>query len=232
MTILGLAAVSVIPASGQEASPSASTSPRLGALPLSETEGGTTLEPGRYTDSAIGQTLTFEIGDDWILAGPPIPGVGFALIREESGSPYLGVAGFDGVVFSDPCLTAKNAATFGPAPEPVEATAEALVSHIAAHPFVTATEPIAVEVAGYPGFAIEVTVSVPLECEPAWAWLWVLPVVNDYHLADGQLARIVAFDAPRGVIVTSAEVFADGDIDSFAAETTALLDSLEVGEQG
>jgi hypothetical protein len=35
-----------------------------------------------------------------------------------------------------------------------------------------------------------------------WLWLWVLPVVGDFHLNDAEKARFIALDtAPRPVVI-------------------------------
>jgi hypothetical protein len=160
------------------------------------------------------------------------PDVGFALIRDGDGQPYFALVRFDGTVFSDACLTAANEATFGAAPEPIEATAGSFIEHIRSHPFVTSSEPVEVEYGGLAGLAMDVSVDVPVDCEPPWAWLWTLPVVGDCHLADGQSAHLVALQARDQVIVASSEVFEGGDLDAFVGLTDAILASLEVGETG
>jgi hypothetical protein len=196
-------------------------------------EASGTLPAGRYSDTSLGIPIELDLGEGWLLAGAPLPGIGFALVREEVGEPYFALATFDGSVFDEPCLTADNGETFGLDADGTEATAEGFIEHIRAHPFVTSSEPEPVEVAGLSGLAIEVSVDVPLECEPPWAWLWALPdPVGDYHLADGQMARLLALQSGDDVIVSSSEVFSDGDLAAFVELTDAILGSIEVTGAG
>ena len=112
----------------------------------------------------------------------------------------------------------------------IESTAAAFIEHIASHPAITAGEPVPVEAAGHSGLQLDVSgVDVDDSCMPPWAWLWSLPVVGDYHLSEGTLARVVALDADGQVIVVVLEGTPDGDFEAFVAQGADLLDSLEIG---
>ena len=112
--------------------------------------------------------------------------------------------------------------------ESIPATAEAFIAHVSAIPFVSASEPAPVDYGGLDGLAIDVSVEVPEACDPRQAWLWALPVVGEYHLADGQSARLIALEAGDDVIVTSSEVDEGGDLSGFIELTDGVFDSMRV----
>ena len=111
-------------------------------------------------------------------------------------------------------------------------TPEAFLAHLAAHPFLTVTEPVAVEVGGLSGLQVDVTTSVPDDCDPPWAWLWVLPVVNDYHLTEDVAARVLALDGGDDVVVLVSEVGADSESAALTETAMSVFESIEFGEPG
>jgi hypothetical protein len=185
---------------------------------------------GRYVDRSIGRDITFSIGEGWVSDGA-IEGAGFALVREEAGSPYFAITPFPGQVFPQDCLTdGQDPEAFFEAVTDIEVTAASFIDHIASHRAITAAEPVPVELGGYSGLQLDITaVDVDDACMPPWAWLWWLPAVGDYHLNEGEQARIVALDADGQVIVAVAEAFPDADFEAFLAESMGVLESLEVG---
>jgi hypothetical protein len=201
-----------------------------GATALSDIGRGEALTPGSYVDRSLGRDLTFAVGDGWINDGA-IEGAGFALIREEPGSPYFAISPFPGQVFPEGCVTdGQPPEAFFEGATDIEVTAASFIDHIAGHAAITASEPVPVELGGYSGLQLDISsVDVEDACMPPWAWLWVLPVVGDYHLNDGEEARIVALDADDQVIVAIVEAFPDADYEAFLAESMDVLDSLEVG---
>jgi hypothetical protein len=218
------------PASAQDASAGPSAAPSeaqpITGLPDTIGEPPLELEPGLYRDRSLGPSLVFEVGPGW-TALPSIPEVGAAFIRDEPGG-FFAISEFHGEVFTDPCRTPANEATFGPEAGTVDLTAEAFIEYIASHPLLTASVPVASEIAGLPAWSVEVTAAVPDDCDPPQAWLWNLPEVGEYFLRDGQRSRIVAIQVGDEVIVTSAEILPDGDFESLVALTDAILASLEV----
>jgi hypothetical protein len=181
-------------------------------------------------DRSIGRDVTFDLGEGWITDGP-IEDAGLALIRDEPGAPYLYLGHFPGLVFPEGCATEGPEATESVADTiAIEPTAAAFIEHIASHADITADEAVPVEVGGYSGLQLDVTgVDVDDSCMPPWAWLWVLPVVGDYHLSDGSLARIVALDADGQVVVVVFEAIPGGDFEAFLAQGAGILESMEIG---
>jgi hypothetical protein len=197
------------------------------ALPIPDA--GVVLEPGRYADASIGRPYSFEVDEGWTSQGA-IPGAGVALIEDTEVGPYIAFVPFDGSVFTDPCRTADNTDAFGPAAAAIEATPEAFLAHLAGHPFLTLSEPVPVEIGGLSGLQVDVTTSVPDDCDPPWAWLWVLPVVGDYHLTEDVAARIVALDGDDTVVALVAEVAADDDVASLLERAMTVFESVEFPE--
>jgi hypothetical protein len=238
--LLGVALASGIvqAAVGQEsAAPSATASAQ--ASPAAETrldsiERGP-IPAGRYADRSMGRDISFSIGDGWVSDGP-IEDAGFALIREEAGSPYFAIAPFHGGVFPAGCPDMSDPAqaeAFEQGITSIEPSAAAFIEHVSAMPELTVTEAMPAEVAGFSGLQLDVTsVDVTDDCDPPWAWLMTLPQVGDYHLSEGVLARVVAFDADRQTLVAFMEINPDGDVQAFYDLGTAILGSLEIGPLG
>jgi hypothetical protein len=182
------------PASAQDASAGPSAAPSdaqtITDLPSMAGEPPLKLEPGLYRDRSLGPSLVFEVGPGW-SALPSIPEVGAALLRDDNGG-FFAISEFHGEVFTDPCRTPANEATFGPEVGAVDLTAEAFIEYIASHPALTTSEPVASEIAGLPAWSVDVTAAVPDDCDPPQAWLWNLPQVGEYFLRDGQRSRMVA----------------------------------------
>jgi hypothetical protein len=217
----------------QSSEPSASASvPTSGgaASPLADAAPGEALPAGRYSDASVGRELTFTLDEGWMTAA--ITGsAGFVLTRHEPNSPYLAITPFLGQVFPAACAKdGDDPEAFMKGVTDIETTAASLVDHIASHPAITAGQPVPIKVAGYEGLQLDISaVKVDEACMPPWAWLWALPEVGDYHLNDGEVARIIAFDADGQVMVAVMEAFPDADLEAFLPEAMAVLDSLEVG---
>jgi hypothetical protein len=189
------------------------------------------ISAGTYVDRSLGREIVFSIGDGWVSDGP-IEGAGFALIREDPGSPYFAISPFGGEVFPADCpdMSDETAGrTFFEGVTSIEPSAAAFVDHLSAMPELTLTDPVPAEVAGFSGLQLDVTeVDVEDDCMPPWAWLMTLPQVGDYHLSEGVLARIVAFDAGGQTLVAFMEIDPDGDVEGFYELGAGILESLEI----
>jgi hypothetical protein len=215
------------------AAPASSEAPAGDAIVIADIERGAPLEPGRYVDTSIGRDITFDLGEGWISDGP-IPDAGLAIVREEPGAPYLYIGQFIGQIFPPGCITddEEQSQAFGDGITTIDTTAAAFMDHLTAMPELTTTEPVATEVAGFPGLQLDVSaVAVDAACMPPWAWLWVLPVVGDYHFSDGTVARVVALDADEQVVVVVMEAGPDADMDAFLAQGDDILASMRIGER-
>ena len=217
------AAASTAPASGV---------PSVDATALADTELGAPLEPGRYVDRSVGRDISFDLGEGWSNAGP-IDEAGLALVRDEPGGPYLYIGHFPGEVFPPGCGSMDDEAqadAFFDDVTTIEPTAAAFMEHLAAMPELTVSAAVPVEAAGFEGLQLDVSgVDVDDDCMPPWAWLWVLPVVGDYHLSDGAVARIVALDADGQVVVVVMEATPEADFEAFLAQGAGILESMEIG---
>jgi hypothetical protein len=215
------------------AAPASSEAPTGDAIVIADIERGAPLEPGRYVDTSIGRDISFDLGEGWISDGP-IPDDGLAIVRDEPGGPYLYIGQFLGQVFPPGCLTEdeEQNQAFGEGVTTIDATATAFMEHLTAMPELTTTEPVPVEVSGFPGLQLDVSaVEVDAACMPPWAWLWVLPVSGDYHLSDGTVARVVALDADEQVVVVVMEAGPEADMDALLAQGDEILASMQIGER-
>lgn len=213
--------------------PGSSDAPAGDAIAIADIGRGDALGPGRYVDTSIGRDISFDLGEGWISDGP-IPDDGLAIVRDEPGAPYLYIGQFLGQVFPPGCLTGdeEQDQAFADGITTIDATAAAFMEHLTAMPELTATEPVATEVAGFPGLQLDVTaVEVDPACMPPWAWLWVLPVSGDYHFSDGTVARVVALDADEQVVVVVMEASPEADMDAFLAQGADILASMQIGER-
>jgi hypothetical protein len=229
-----LACAPVVTAQDPSATPAAAGSAAASVAAGSDAvpvpaEGGP-LAAGRYADTSLGREIAFDLGEGWI-ADVVIPEVGIAIVRDEPGAPYAAITRFYGDVFPEGCVTGDDAEAFFDGAETIEVSAAAFIDHLASHPSLTTGEPLPVEVAGLPAVQLDVTaVDVPDDCQPPWAWLWLLPVVGDYHLADGQQARVVAIDAaPEEVVVAVFESLPDVDAEVYGSIIDDILASMSIG---
>jgi hypothetical protein len=210
------------------AAPPASLAPGSDATLLGSERGP--VAAGSYVDRSLGRDISFSLDEGWVSDGAT-EGAGIALIREEPGSPYFAISPFPGQVFPEGCVTdSQDPEAFFAGATDLEISAAAFIDHVANHPAITAGAPVPVELGGYSGLQLDISgVDVDDSCMPPWAWLWVLPVVGDYHLNEGEVARIVALDADGQVIVAVMEAFPEADYEAFLARSMGVLESLEIG---
>jgi hypothetical protein len=64
---------------------------------------------------------------------------------------------------------------------------------------------------------------------PGRLWLWELAGVTDFHLTDGEAARLIAVDGDEGVIVIIIETFDPTTFDSLVEAAQPVVDSLTFG---
>lgn len=171
---------------------------------------GATLElaAGTWADSSSGPTIEFTVEDGWFVDAPPLQDVGIALAHSDFVGAYMTITRFDGGVFPEACATEENAAEFYAAAGPtIETSAESLASHLSEHPYLEMSASAPIEVDGRSGVVLDVRSDIAADCDPPWAWLWRLPVVLEFHLADDEDARFIALDVGDGVVVIAMEAF-------------------------
>jgi hypothetical protein len=164
--------------------------------PLTVVDGD--LAAGTYASTSLGLDIGFELDGGW-RGFADIEDVGFALAREgiEGG---VSVTNFGGGVFSDPCSPETT--------EMLDPTAEAFVAWLAEHPELDAADPIDVSLGGHPAIQIDLTSDVGEACpEFPRIWLWVLPVVGDFHLDEDEAARFIVADIGAQTVVVVIETF-------------------------
>ena len=187
--------------------------PQCGPPELCEGE----LPPGTYTYHGFGTDLTLTTTTWWFSQlFDDIPA--FALLDSKLGGGVFGFR-FSGEVFADPC-DFGSASTIG-------SSAADVIAWLADRPFLTTSDPIAVEYGGEPGFQVDVSaVTLPADCDdPPWVLLFPLPVVGDFHFEASSVARVVAQDVNGETILFIAESFG-GLPEVFLPQAQGVLDSI------
>ncbi len=199
--------------------------------PLPEVTGP--LEPGTYTDDALGQTLTLTVGEGWSIGGEAVEGVGVDLVPEPfdyegpTNRAMLGITRSDGTVFEAYCVPAGgDYAAYNEARMNIEPTAQALAEYLAADPYLETTEPVEIEIAGHSGLQFDATASVGEDCEIPVTYLWAIPVFDNWILGDGDHARYSLIDANGEVVALVLEASADVDLDELASLAQPVIDSI------
>ena len=213
------------PAVSPSASPSEAMSPQPSAVLEPTTAAGGTIPegpipPGEYTSTSLGETISFTVDAEGWMGSPDIPDVGLALTRQEIRGG-VSITTFGGEVFAQPCSPDQT--------ETIDATAAAFVAWLADHPELNATEPVETTLGGHPAVQLDVTSDVDPECpETPRIWLWVLPVVGDFHLNEDEAARFIVADVddtPTVVVIESFDPARQADLLEAAQP---ILDSLTI----
>lgn len=181
---------------------------------------------GEFTSTSTGATITFTVPDDGWQGQQDLDGAGFAIFREDGGG-YAGISvtSFSGEVFAQSCNSFDDVVQ-------IENSTEAFMAWIREREGITASEPADVTVGGRPALQVDVTIELPPECtEPPWIWLWSLPVVGDFHLNDGETARLYAVEAVEAAdttVLIVVEAFEGVDWEPFLASAMTILEGMEI----
>jgi hypothetical protein len=181
------------------------------------------LAAGRYVSETTGAHIEFTLDEhDWSGLAD-IQDVGFGLFLADVGTHAISVAKFAGEIFTDAC-SADATSTIGTTP------AE-FMAFLAARHGVTASEPVEVQVGGRPALQVDLTTEVDAACEATGGgriWLWVLPVVGDFHFNDAETARVIAVDGGSATVIIVIEAFPDADYDHLLEHATEVIDSMVI----
>ena len=181
------------------------------------------LAAGDYVSETTGARIEFTLdGHDWSGLAD-IQDVGFGLFLADVGAHAISVAKFAGEIFTDAC-SPDATSTVGTSP------AE-FMAFLAARHGVTASEPVEVQVGGRPALQVDLTTEVDAACMAAdntRIWLWVLPVVGDFHFNDAETARVIAIDAGSATVIIVIEAFADADYDHLLEHATEVIGSMTI----
>ena len=202
------------------------------ALPMPEDTGP--LEPGTYIDAALGVDLTLTVPEGWQIANGSVEGVGVDLAplgfvpAGPEGVAFVGFTRFNGEVFDGHCVPpGGDEGAFLEERVAIENSAQGLIDHLVANPYLTTTEPMAVEIGGHSGLRIDAAASVPeSECASPESHLWAIPVFGSWVLIDGMAAQYSVIDVDGNVVVIVLERSPDVDVEAFTAQAQPLLDSL------
>jgi len=186
------------------------------------------LAAGDYVSDTTGAHIEFTLDEhDWSGLAD-IQDVGFALFLADVGGGHgVAVASYSGEIFTDAC-SSEATSTIGASPAD-------FMAFLAARTGVTATAPVEVEVGGRPALQVDLTTEVDAACEATGGgriWLWVLPVVGDFHFNDAETARVIAVDGGSATVIIVIEAFPDADYDHLLDHATEVVESMVIRPLG
>lgn len=181
------------------------------------------LAAGDYVSETTGAHIEFTLDEhDWSGLAD-IQDVGFGLFLADVGTHAISVVKFAGEIFTDAC-SPDATSTIGTTP------AE-FMAFLAARHGVTASEPVEVQVGGRPALQVDLTTEVDAACEASGGgriWLWVLPVVGDFHFNDAETARVIAVDGGSATVIIVIEAFPDADYDHLLEHALGVLQTMTI----
>lgn len=182
------------------------------------------LAAGDYVSDTTGTHIEFTLDEhDWSGLAD-IEDVGFGLfLADVGGNHAVSVVSYTGEIFTDAC-SSEATSTIGTAPAD-------FMTFLAARTGVTATDPVEVEVGGRPALQVDLTTEVDAACEATGGgriWLWVLPVVGDFHFNDAEAARVIAVDGGSATVIIVIEAFPDADYDHLLDHATEVIESMTI----
>jgi len=185
------------------------------------------LAAGDYVSDTTGAHVEFTLDEhDW-SGLVDIQDVGFGLFLADVGAHAISVTSYTGEIFTDAC-----------SPEPtstIGATPADFMAFLAERTGVTATDPVEVEVGGRPALQMDLTTEVDAACEATGGgriWLWVLPVVGDFHFNDAETARVIAVDGGSATVIIVIEAFPDADYDHLLDHAMEVVESMIIEPLG
>jgi hypothetical protein len=181
------------------------------------------LPAGDYVSETTGAHIEFTLDEhDWSGLAD-IQDVGFGLFLADVGTHAISVVKFAGEIFTDAC-SPDATSTIGTTP------AE-FMAFLAARHGVTVSAPVEVQVGGRPALQVDLTTEVDAACMAAdneRIWLWVLPLVGDFHFNDAEMARVIAVDGGSATVVIVIEAVPEADYDHLLEHATEVIDSMVI----
>jgi hypothetical protein len=181
------------------------------------------LAAGDYVSDTTGAHIEFTLDEhDWSGLAD-IEDVGFGLFLADVGTHAISVVKFAGEIFTDACSPDATSTT--------GTTPAEFMAFLAARHGVTASAPVEVQVGGRPALQVDLTTEVDAACEATGGgriWLWVLPVVGDFHFNDAETARMIAVDGGSATVIIVVEAFPDADYDHLLEHATEVIESMVI----
>lgn len=180
------------------------------------------LPAGEWTTDAVGDTtLTLTVDQEWQAEELPEADL-IALFPTDDSRSDIAAFRFTGEVFPNPCDIETT--------EQIEATPDAMMAWLAAHPELEVGEPEETTLGDGAGLRVEITAAKDELCPagqgppPDWILLWVLPAVRDFHFNDGQRAIVYALTVGDELVIVLAESVDDPD--AFLPIAQPVVDSV------
>jgi large subunit ribosomal protein L7/L12 len=187
------------------------------------------LAAGTYVDSSTGPGVSFTVDDSWVVTGEPLPEVGTEL-APAGFDGIVTLTTFDGTIFSQPCAAKGRVDKLLQKTDSIDADAASFIEAMVSHGSLEVQEVQASELGGLPALQLDVVSRPGKKCDPKTAFLWQLPIVREFHLDKGAIARIIAADVADEVVIAVIETPAETGASPFAFldKSMALLDTIEI----
>lgn len=181
------------------------------------------LEPGEYTSTSTGATVTFTLAGEGWQGVEDISGDGFAIFNDAVGGQHgISVVAYYGEVFSDVCSR--------DATEMIGTTADDFIAFLATVEGIHRGAPLNLQIGGQPTTGMDLTTESP--CNDTnfgdRMWLWTLPTSGDFHFNDAEQVRVYAVDAGNAVVAIVIEAFPDADYDVLLQKAEEVIATMEI----
>lgn len=183
------------------------------------------LPAGDYLSEATGARIGFTLDEhDW-SGLPDTPGVGFGLLLADVPDAAISALAFGGEYYTNACLPTAGTSVTGRTPAD-------FMAMLIERPGVIASDPIQVEVGGWPALQVDLTTAIDADCATQGdnqIWVWPLPLGGPFDLYDMEMARIIAVDAGSATVILVAEARSVvEDYDHFLEHFTEVLETMTI----
>jgi hypothetical protein len=183
------------------------------------------LPAGDYRSETTGALVEFTLDEhDW-SGLPDTPGVGFGLLLADVPDAAISALAFGGEYYTDACLPTAGTTVTGRSPA-------GFIAMLTARPGVVASDPVQVEVGGWPALQVDLTTDIDAACAATGdgqIWVWPLPLGGPFDLYDMEMARIIAVDAGSATVILVAEARSTvEDYDHFLEHFEEVLETISI----
>jgi hypothetical protein len=182
---------------------------------------GIALAPGRYQSDLVGPVIDFEVGEGWVV-GTSGPGPIFTLELADTPGAVLSVTRFDGQTYTDSCDPTSMT--------DVDPSADRLAAIIAGDPYFNVAPAKPVEVSGFAGQSLDLSVPPYTECKLQYLLIWALPVGDggEFVQVAFQQSRFVMLDVDGTTVVIAMETFPGVPFGPMLDASMALLSTMQI----
>jgi hypothetical protein len=174
--------------------------------------------PGTYSYDGF-HSFTFDIGEGWHGA---IVNEGYFELDHGTADDETGwftTNQFDGTIYTDACDGDGSTTDLG------DRTPTTFFAHLSDIDELDVSDPELVNVASFDGLTATVT---PNGCDVP-ILLWQTPTAGDFHLVNGEAAKIWAVDVGGDTVILTAEgITGQEDLDAMLPAVEAVIESMHI----